>query len=46
MKIKTFLLTASVSFLLLKLISYKPIKYAILTFLVDKSAQYLKKRLT
>jgi hypothetical protein len=46
MKVKNFIFTAAIIYLILKLLSIKPVKALVLGFLVDKSADYFKNRLT
>jgi len=46
MKAKNFIFTAAVIYLVLKLLSIKPVKALVLGFLVDKSAQYFKNKLS
>ena len=46
MKAKNFIFTAAVIYLLLKLLSIRPIKTLVFGFLVDWFARYFKRRLT
>jgi len=46
MKAKNFIFTAAVIYLVLKLLSIKPVKALVLGFLVDKSAEYFKNKLS
>lgn len=46
MKAKNFIFTAAVIYLLLKLLSIKPLKALVMGFLVDQFASYFKRRLT
>lgn len=46
MKAKNFIFTAAVIYLLLKLLSIKPVKTVVMGFLVDWFAGYFKRRLT